>query len=104
MRGFQNYQQQMPQQGGSMVNPQTLQLLMQAYKNYQGQPGSSPGATGTSYAGSGDQGAGYGIGSPLVAGGASGQPDMSQPQSGIGGQQAQNPLLAAMMRQNQGQY
>lgn len=97
MRGFQNYQQQMPQQGGSMVNPQTLNLLMQAYKAYSGQPGASQGATGTDYAGSQAQGTGYGMGQPLVAGGMSGQPDPSQ----SGGQ---SPLLAALMRQNQSQY
>ena len=94
MRGFQNYQQQMPAQQQSLVSPQTLQLLMQAYKNYQ-QPGNSQGATGTDYAGSQAQGTGYGIGQPIVAGGMSGQPDPSQ----SGGQ---SPLLAALMRQNQG--
>lgn len=76
MRGFQPYQQQMPQQQSSLVSPQTLGLLMQAYKAYQGQgspAGGSTGATGTDYAGSGMQGTGYGMGQPLVAGGDSGQ-------------------------------
>lgn len=47
---------------------------MQAYKGYQdSQAGTSPGATGTEYAGSGMNGTGGGIGQPLVAGGQSGQ-------------------------------
>lgn len=78
-----------------MVDPQTLGSLMQAFKAYQGQQtGATPGATGTDYAGSQMQGTGYGMGQPLVAGGASGQPPAGQ-----------NPaLLQAMMGQRRPGY
>lgn len=83
-------QAQQPQQGASMIDPQTLGSLMQAYKAYQNQQTPlTPGATGADYAGSQMQGTGYGMGQPLVAGGQSGQPSM------VG----QNPLLDAMSRQ-----
>lgn len=94
MRGLnlQQMQAQTQQGGQSAINPQTLGMLMQAFKAYQGQQDAmQPGATGTDYAGSQGQGAGYGMGQPLVAGGQSGQPS-----------QASNPLLEAMMR-NQAQ-
>ena len=82
-------QVQAPAQGGSMIDPQTLGSLMQAYKAYQNQQTpQTPGATGTDYAGSQMQGTGYGIGQPLVAGGQSGQPPMGQ-----------NPALLQAMQQ-----
>lgn len=89
MRGLNPQAMQVqPQQAQSLISPQTLGLLMQAYKGYQdSQAGTSPGATGTEYAGSQMSGTGGGIGQPLVAGGQSGQ---SAPQY-------QN-LLAAMMQ------
>lgn len=66
--------QAQPQQSQSLINPQTLGLLMQAYKGYQdSQAGTGTGATGTEYAGSQMSGTGGGIGQPLVAGGQSGQ-------------------------------
>ena len=92
MRGLnlQAMQAQQPQQGGSLISPQSLGMLMQAYKAYQGQQTPlTPGATGTDYAGSQQQGTGYGMGQPLVAGGESGQSPM------VG----QNPLMDAMTRQ-----
>lgn len=100
-------QQAAPQQQGSLVDPQSLGMLMQAYKAYQeGQTGATPGATGTGYALQGQEGlpgengAGYGIGSPLVAGGQSGQP-MVQPPSSMP-QQTQDPaLLQAMLKARQ---
>lgn len=78
------------------MSPQTLGMLMQAYKQYQDQQTPlTSGATGTDYAGSQMQGTGYGIGQPLVAGGASGQPS-------VGGQ---NPaLLQAMQSQRRMGY
>ncbi len=89
MRGLnpQLMQAQTPQ-AQPLTNPQTLGLLMQAYKGYQdSQTPLTPGATGADYAGSQMQGTGYGIGQPLVAGGASGQ---SNPQY--------SQLLQAMMQ------
>lgn len=84
--------QSAPQQSQELINPQTLGMLMQAYKGYQAQQGlQTPGATGTSYAGGQMQGTGYQMGQPLVAGGQSGQPS-----------QTSNPaLLQAMLQSRQ---
>ncbi len=92
MRGLQAYPTQAPAQSqGGIMDSQTLGMLLNAYKQNQQPAGAGPGAYGTEYAPqfatSGDQGTGYGMGQPLVAGGASGQP-----------MQAGNPLLDAMTR------
>lgn len=89
MRGLNIQAMQQPQQQAQpILNPQTLGLLMNAYKQYQdGQTGVAPGASGTDYAGSQMQGTGYGIGQPIVAGGGSGQ-----------SAQGYDGLLAAMMQ------
>lgn len=101
MRGLQPQQvQQNPQAGQSLVSPQMLGALMQAYKQYQaGQQ--TMGDTGTQYAAQGgqvqNQNAGFQLGQPVVSGGTSGQ---------TGGMQgsAQNPqLLEALMKARGGQ-
>lgn len=92
MRGLnlQAMQAQQPAQPQSLISPQSLGMLMQAYKAYQNQQTPlTPGATGTDYAGSQMQGTGYEMGAPLVAGGMSGQPNMVGQES---------PLLGAMRR------
>lgn len=84
----------------SILTPQNIQLLAQAYKGYMaGQP-TGMGDLGTSYPNSPDPsaGTGFGLGQPLVSGGLSDQPMMGDQPSSSSSNPSYQSLIQALSR------